>query len=195
MNRVMAMAETTLTDRPMLALAPEPADAAYVADATGDEAFVALVRTEHAPLLRTVRALVGDADAAHDLVQEAFARLYQRWPTVRGYDAPGACARRIAIRLAMRHNQRRWRRPAVEATFTPSAPVPPRDLDLQRALLALPAKQRLAVVLHYLEDRPVAEVATLIGCKEATAKVHLHRGRNRLAELLGDGRPPEEEIR
>lgn len=191
----MTMADTTLADQRILALAPEPAEPAYVAGDTSDEAFVALVRAEHANLLRTVRALVGDPEAARDLVQEAFARTYQRWSTVRGYDAPGACARRIAIRLALRHNQRRGRRPEVEATFAPAAPTEPRDLDLQRALLALPGKQRLAVVLHYLEDRPVAEVATLIGCKEATAKVHLHRGRNRLAELLGERRPPEEEIR
>lgn len=194
----MTMADTTLADRRILALATEPADPGapvYVAGDTDDEAFVALVRAEHANLLRTVRALVGDPEAARDLVQEAFARTYQRWSTVRDYDAPGACARRIAIRLALRHNQRRWRRPTVEATYEPSATHGPRDLDLQRALLALPGKQRLAVVLHYLEDRPVAEVATLIGCKEATAKVHLHRGRQRLAELLDERRPPEEEIR
>lgn len=174
-----------------LDLTAAPAVAARATDAD----FVALVRIEHARLLRMVQAIVGDRDTAHDVVQEAFARLYQRWATVGHYEAPGACARRIAIRLAVRVNQRRWRRPQVEATYETTVTAGPRDLDLQRAVLALPPMQRVAVVLHYLEDRPVAEVAELIGCKEATAKVHLHRGRTRLAELLGSSSQTEESDR
>lgn len=50
---------------------------------------------------------------------------------------------------------------------------------------ALPKKQRAAVVLHYLEDLPVAAIADILECAPATAKVHLHRGRKALAERLG----------
>ena len=50
----------------------------------------------------------------------------------------------------------------------------------------MPTAQRAAIVLHYYEDRPVAEIASILGCAEATARVHLHRGRKRLAELLGE---------
>jgi DNA-directed RNA polymerase specialized sigma24 family protein len=42
------------------------------------------------------------------------------------------------------------------------------------------------VYLHYQADLPVAEVARLIGTSTAAVKVHLMRGRRRLAELLGD---------
>jgi RNA polymerase sigma-70 factor (ECF subfamily) len=42
----------------------------------------------------------------------------------------------------------------------------------------------VAVVLHYFEDRPVAEIADVLGCAPATARVHLHKARPRLASLL-----------
>jgi RNA polymerase sigma-70 factor (ECF subfamily) len=45
------------------------------------------------------------------------------------------------------------------------------------------------VALFYLEDRPVGDVAELLGCTETTAKVHLHRARKRLGELLGEKEP------
>lgn len=41
------------------------------------------------------------------------------------------------------------------------------------------------MALHYLEDRTVAEIATILGCAEGTVKVHLHRGRLALARALG----------
>ena len=56
---------------------------------------------------------------------------------------------------------------------------------------ALPMKQRAAVALHYLEDRPVDEIAELIGCADSTARVHLHRGRKALFAALGASKPEE----
>ncbi len=40
------------------------------------------------------------------------------------------------------------------------------------------------MVLHYLEDRSVAEIAEVLDTAESTVKVHLHRGRKALAERL-----------
>jgi DNA-directed RNA polymerase specialized sigma24 family protein len=47
-----------------------------------------------------------------------------------------------------------------------------------------PKRQARAVVLHYLIDLPVAQVAEVMGCREGTAKAHLDRGRRTLARLL-----------
>jgi RNA polymerase sigma-70 factor, ECF subfamily len=46
--------------------------------------------------------------------------------------------------------------------------------------------QRAAVVLFYFEDLPLSEIASILRCSEATVRVHLHRARKRLAELLGE---------
>jgi RNA polymerase sigma-70 factor (ECF subfamily) len=48
----------------------------------------------------------------------------------------------------------------------------------------LPRNQRLAIMLHYVDDLAVTDVASAMGCAEATVRVHLHRGRRRLAELM-----------
>ena len=55
-----------------------------------------------------------------------------------------------------------------------------------RRIRQLPGAQRAAIVLFYYEDRPVAEIAAILGCAEATARVHLHRGRKRMAQILGE---------
>ncbi len=49
----------------------------------------------------------------------------------------------------------------------------------------LPGKQRAAIALHYLEDRPINEIAEILDISHATARVHLHRGRQALAKTLG----------
>jgi len=62
------------------------------------------------------------------------------------------------------------------------------DDEFWAAVRALPKRQAQAIALHYLEDRPVAEVADILDCSPSTAKVHLHKGRIRLAERLGTAR-------
>ena len=71
-----------------------------------------------------------------------------------------------------------------------AAQPPGADLDLAAALRRLPPQQRAAVALHYYEDRPLAEVAQILNCSHATAKVHVFKARRRLATLLGQ---PESE--
>ncbi len=56
--------------------------------------------------------------------------------------------------------------------------------ELVALLRQLPRNQRAAIVLHYYVDRPVREVAAVLGVTPATARVHLHRGRRRLRRLL-----------
>jgi RNA polymerase sigma-70 factor (ECF subfamily) len=56
----------------------------------------------------------------------------------------------------------------------------PRDDELAAALAALPAMQRAAVVLRYLDDLPVREVARLLGRSEKAVESLLSRGRDAL---------------
>ena len=58
--------------------------------------------------------------------------------------------------------------------------------DLLEALRELTPAQRAAVYLHYRADLPVREVAHITGMSTAAVKVHLMRGRKRLAVLLGE---------
>lgn len=51
-------------------------------------------------LVRYAYALTGNVSDAQDIAQEAFARAWQRWDSVRGYDCPEAWVRRVATNLA-----------------------------------------------------------------------------------------------
>jgi DNA-directed RNA polymerase specialized sigma24 family protein len=57
--------------------------------------------------------------------------------------------------------------------------------DLLAALRRLSPNQRAAIVLRYEADLPVDEVARRMGIAAVTVRVHIHRGRSRLRELLG----------
>jgi len=141
---------------------------------------------EYGAVLRSVFFVLHDRAKAEDIAQDAFVQLYAHWAKVSKYERPEAWVRRVAIRLAVRAARRERLRQVLERG-APSAPMPlPVDVDLLRAVRQLSPKQRAAVVLYYFEDRPVFDVAKILGCSAATANVHLHRARKRLAELLGE---------
>jgi RNA polymerase sigma-70 factor (ECF subfamily) len=146
-----------------------------------DEVFVA----EFPSVERTVFLIVHDRETAKELTQDAFLALLRSWRKVSRYERPGSWVRRVAIRLAVRAVQRREHRSHAERSAPPPPEmVNPRDLDVWRAVASLPARQRAAVVLFYFEDRPADDVADILGCSSQTARVHLHRARHRLGELL-----------
>jgi RNA polymerase sigma-70 factor (ECF subfamily) len=60
---------------------------------------------------------------------------------------------------------------------------PPED-GFWRAVRSLPRRQSQAVALHYLEDRPVSEIADILGMAPGTVKKHLYDGRQTLARML-----------
>lgn len=149
-------------------------------------AFDVLFRAEYTAVARTAYVILGDRERAKDITQEAFTRMYVSWRKVSRLDRPGAWVRRVAIRLAAREARRSALLATLLRRVEPSRDPSPTDPDIQAALRSLPHSQRAALALHYLEDLPVKEVAELLGCAESTAKVHLHRGRKKLAEVLGE---------
>ena len=154
-----------------------------------DEGYVSLFDAEFTHVRRTVYVLVGDAPTAEDITQDAFVQALLHWSRIARYDRPDAWVRRVAIRLAVRHLRRESRRELIERTLEPARSVGPPDPDLTDAIRGLPAKQRAVLVLFYYEDRPMKEIAELLGMSESTGFVHLHRARRRLGESLGEWSP------
>jgi RNA polymerase sigma-70 factor (ECF subfamily) len=142
-----------------------------------------------------VHALLGDRGRAEDVAQEALAAAQQAWPTVSRYERPGAWVRRVALNRASNVRRRRGRE-VVALRRADAAPerieaVPDAgDERLWRHVRELPEQQRFAVILYYVEDRSVAEVAGILQCSEGSVKTHLSRARAALARALGD--TPEE---
>lgn len=149
-----------------------------------EDEFAWLFRAHFASVARTIRLIVGDGARAEEITQEAFVKLWQQWDTLAGYERPQAWARLVAVRMAVRDVRRERNRPWRERRSSIPVARPTPDPDLERALRTLTPMQRAAVVLHYYEDRPVAEIASALGVSESTIKQHLFRARHRLAELL-----------
>jgi RNA polymerase sigma-70 factor (ECF subfamily) len=151
-----------------------------------DTFYIAAVRR----VVLYLYAACGDRSDAQDIAQEAFARAWQHWPRVAGYDDPEAWVRTVAWRLMIN----RWRGlrrrlaarvrmgPLTEVTGGPS----PDRVAIVDALQRLPTPQRQVIALHYLLDMPVHEIAATTGVKVGTVKARLSRARTTLGRLLDE---------
>lgn len=137
-----------------------------------------------------VYAKIGDWDEAQECAQEAFAQAWSHRATLDRTRHPEAWVRTTAHRLAVsrwRKTLRRRRAPDRASAARATTTWPDGDhVDLVRALRQLPHEQRRALVLHYLADLPVADVAVETGVPVGTVKARLSRGRGALAALLAE---------
>ena len=154
--------------------------------------FHELYRTHGGRLVVQMYALTQDLPLAEDLVHEAFCRALVRWSRIAGYEDPVGWIRRVAWNLAASNwRQSRRTRAVLRGSHAPAwSPPPSLDrVELVRALAALPVPQRRAVIMYYLGDLPIAEVAQIERASENTIKQRLHRARAALADLLREARP------
>lgn len=168
---------------------PEVLGAPTDRDRAADEEFRALFTASFATVATTVRLVVGDRAVAEEITQDAFIQLLTHWKKVSRYDRPDLWVRRVAIRAAQRERHRTWRRSQLERSLTPpvgTAAEDSHDDQVRAAISTLPPKQRAVVVLFYLEDLPMADVADLVGCSVSTGWSQLHTARKRLAVLLAE---------
>jgi RNA polymerase sigma-70 factor (ECF subfamily) len=157
----------------------------------GDEAaFRGLVERHQARVLALAWRLTGVRDDAEEVAQDAFVRAWRALPQFRGDAAFGTWLHRIVTHVALDRREAAGRRRAHEvavddAVLADLAAAEPGDAGGDRVtartrtelLAALSEAQRTAVVLHYLEDRPVLEVAQAMDVPENTVKTHLARAR------------------
>ena len=165
------------------ATAAEDTTASDAALPTFEEVFPVLIRDAY----RVAYRLLGDRGEAEDVAQEACARAYSRWSTIRDHAEPWCV--RVASNLALdllrarSRATRRNERIAAEATFRPGASADDR-LDLYAALSKLPKRQRESVVLRYLGDLSEAQTADVMGVSVGSVKTHSSRGIAALREAL-----------
>ncbi len=156
-----------------------------------DRSFEELFREQYPSVLRDAMFILGDREQAKEVTSEAFTRMFARWARVSRYDKPGAWVRRVAIRLAERRQTQASRHtaPGEKAATGPDAHQSDARHDVRDAVRRLAPQQRAAVMLHYFDDLPLADVARVLGCREGTVKAHLHQARGRLESMLdGYGR-------
>jgi RNA polymerase sigma-70 factor (ECF subfamily) len=152
--------------------------------------FEAFYRAEYRPVVGLAYALSGSRIAAEDIAQDAFLAAHKQWDRVAFYDRPEAWVRRVVANLSVSLFRTRMREASALARLKAPAhylpELPSADAAFWKALRSLPRRQAQSLALHYLEDRPVAEIAEILGCSDSTVKVHLHKGRIALARKLGE---------
>jgi RNA polymerase sigma-70 factor (ECF subfamily) len=153
--------------------------------------FADFYQANYGKLVGVIAAMTGDVAEAEDIAQEAFARALARWHRLGGYDLPEAWLRKVALRIAIDSGRRARRAVLLAARLTAQRPAPAVMPDhfagfaeLTAALLQLPVQQREVLVLRYIADLPVDEIARERGLPPGTVKARLAAGRRRLQEQL-----------
>jgi RNA polymerase sigma-70 factor (ECF subfamily) len=155
-------------------------------------AFEQLVRRHQASVWNTAFRLLGNANDAEDVAQEAFLRILRAASRYRPTAAFRTYLYRIVTRLCRDHRRK--------ATL-PSCPNPDTEPDreptaescavareerraVREALASLPARQKEAVVLRYYERLSYDEIGAIIGASRKGVERLLARGRAALGVLL-----------
>jgi RNA polymerase sigma-70 factor (ECF subfamily) len=154
--------------------------------------------------------MCGDPDEAQDLVQDVFLQAFRKWDQFEGRSSPSTWLYTIAARVCQRRHRLRAGEPRnLEPLATllpsgeegvvdlPSGEDTPQDVlerkeireTVQRALIELPPKFRLPLILKELMDLSITEIAEVLGLKEATVKTRLHRARLFAAKELSRDLP------
>ena len=149
----------------------------------------------YAPLLlRVARRQLATEDQARDVVQETFVRLHAARHDFRTDARLRPWVMTIAMNLVREHwRKTKRRKTSVDDTLDlRAAPAPERgpieirqrEQAVRAALATLPDSQREVVELHWLQERPFAEVAEIVGTSEGAVRVRAHRAYKKLKELL-----------
>ncbi len=135
-----------------------------------ESAFDSFWTREHSAILALAAALTGDWGIAEDVTQDAFSAAHRNWEQI---DTPEAWIRRVVANRAASHWRRRARETAALARLA-ARPSPvaltPEDDEFWRTVRALPRRQAQVVVLRYLDDRSVSEIAEVLQIAEGTVK-------------------------
>lgn len=146
--------------------------------------FTEWVRPHLVAVSRLASRLVPAQADRDDVVQETLTAAWRKW---KSYDESRGTPRAWLLAIAA-DQARKARRRLRSAELVDGGPHTdqPADVDLERAIRALPARQRLALELYYFVDLPVAEVAAAMGCSAGTVKATLSHARARLHRDLGE---------
>lgn len=172
-------------------------------------AFAELVGRHGDGLLGYLCRTTGNRQAAEDLFQETFRRVHEKAATFRGNNFR-SWLYAIATNLTINEWRRRKRRPemsldqitdcqdggcspldtivATDETTEPGYAAEREELKsrVRSAVEALPAKQRLTLIMAYYQQMNYTEIAAALGCSTGAVKTHMFRALKRLGRLLPD---------
>lgn len=157
------------------------------------EQFTHLVRKDLSQLRRfLLAACKGNSQEADDIAQEALLKAYEASGTFVDEAGFSKWLYRIACNTLIDHQRKNTNRATLDIDIDAAYNVASGSQtdsafayqELYRAIEGLTLSERTAVLLFYMEDRPVKEIATIMNVAEGTVKASLSRGREHLRERL-----------
>lgn len=160
------------------------------------EALSELYERYKTQVYRTAIAITRDARAAEDILQEAFLRVYTHADRIDETVTLGPWLYRVTTNLAYTWTTRvkRWicslprvvEHWAASVQWSPEATAEEHERRriLQQAIDALPPRQRIVIILYYLEGLSLKEIAYVMDVPEGTVKSRLHYARRSLKEAI-----------
>ena len=143
--------------------------------------FIVFYRAEYPSMVRLAHALIGNAESAEDVVQEAFTRVHGRATEL---ESPGGYLRMTVVNLCRDRGRRRAREKRGDSLLVPTA-LSLEAFEMIDVLLRLPYRQRAVLVLRYWGDWTEAEIATALDCRPGAVKSLASRGLARLRREVG----------
>ncbi|MFH0962391.1 MAG: sigma-70 family RNA polymerase sigma factor [Planctomycetota bacterium] len=152
-----------------------------------DNAFEELVRRHEGNVYRVAKRILPNYEDARDVAQETFLRTFRsldRLDPTRPIEHW-----LLAVTVNLCRSTLRKRRPSLELVHV-EEPAAPADADapalaaLNEALVALPPKYRIPIVLFHQEGKSCEEVAALLGASSNRVRTWLHRGRRMLRDAM-----------
>ena len=150
------------------------------------DAFEEFFARYRSSIYRTAYGLTGDRQAAEEILQDTFARAYQRRHTLHSDVSPLPWLHRVSLNLCYSRLSRRRLATdpideATESTRADDAPLPAERAEqaelreiVRDGIAALPDKHRSVVVLYYLQRLSLQETAEVLGIQLGTVKSRLH---------------------
>ena len=164
------------------------------------EAYAELVRKYQDRLYNTIYRLVGHAEDARDLVQDAFVQAYRSLDRFHGDSAFYTWLYRIGVNAAISHKRRQRVMVSFEAggqnsSFDPAddlAQSDPsgrleqddRDRQVRDAIDGLPSEYRAVLVMKEIDGHKYETIAQMLNCPIGTVRSRLHRARLELRDRL-----------
>jgi RNA polymerase sigma-70 factor (ECF subfamily) len=133
--------------------------------------------------VRRLVVVLGDADEAQDVAQDAYLQAFRAWGRFDGADVR-AWLYTIALRIAFNHLRRRKRWLAAVRRIEPKPWRDPVDPDLWAALKDLDPQMRSALMLNVVDGYTQMEIAGMLSVPVGTVSSWISRGRERLRDAL-----------
>jgi RNA polymerase sigma-70 factor, ECF subfamily len=157
--------------------------------------FDEFYETHFDSVARALTLAGGDRELAYDATQEAFARALRQWRKVREMARPDGWVYVVAMnqmRDHWRRTERRRGRASQPDFVADNVSAVVTRVSVRDAIATLPPRQREAVVLRYLADLPLTDVADAMGCAVGTVKATLHQAMASMRIELDDTEDDDE---